>query len=243
LYINRLQAIAAAQHRDPWTVLAAGIAALGVPVEPGFVARGRVFLEEVDRWNRVFRLTGYRTEAARVHHLLLDSLLFLRVLPASASPVLDLGSGAGVPGLVLKLARPEWAVHLVEANRRRANFLRQAARRLGLAAVAVHEARAESLAEGGALAGSFGAVTVRAMAAPDSAVALARPFVRPGGRVVVALGPGRRPGVGTVRRVELSIPAAGLRIERTFLILAADESAGSEPDVPRETSRGAWPES
>ncbi|HSF03430.1 MAG TPA: 16S rRNA (guanine(527)-N(7))-methyltransferase RsmG [Solirubrobacterales bacterium] len=243
MYFKRLQAIAAGPERDHWADLAAGIAALGAPVDPGFAARGRVFLDELDRWNRVFRLTGYPTEAARVRHLLLDSLLFLAVLPAASSPILDLGSGAGVPGLVLKLARPEWAVHLVEANRRRANFLRQAARRLELAAVTVHEARAESLPIREDLTRAFGAVTVRAVAAPDAAVALARPFVRPGGRLVIALGPGRRPRVGTVRRVALSVPGAGLRIERTFLILAADDSAGAESGVPRETPRGAWPES
>ena len=74
------------------------MAALGVPVDPSFAARSQIFLNELDRWNRVFRLTGYPTEAMRVRHLLLDSLLFLPVLPAAASPLLDIGSGAGVPG-------------------------------------------------------------------------------------------------------------------------------------------------
>jgi 16S rRNA (guanine527-N7)-methyltransferase len=243
LYINSLQAIAVAPRPDPWADLEARIATLGVPVDPEFAARSRVFLDELDRWNRVFRLTAYPTEAARVHHLLLDSLLFLPALPAATSPLLDIGSGAGVPGLVLKLARPEWVVHLVEANRRRANFLRQAVRRLELAAVTVHETRAESLATRGELARRFGAVTARAVAAPEATVALARPSLRAGGCLVVSLGPGRGLGSGTLRRVTLPAVAGGLRIERTFLIITAGDSVSGEPDVPRETSGDGWPES
>src|SRR3972149_925584 len=94
--------------------------------------RARVFLEELGRWGRVSRLTGYRSESEQVVHLILDSLLFLVVIPEPAAPLLDIGSGPGVPGLVLKLARPAWPVTLVEANRRRANFMRQGGRRLGL---------------------------------------------------------------------------------------------------------------
>jgi 16S rRNA (guanine527-N7)-methyltransferase len=206
-----------------WTDLEAAIAALGVPVDPSFPARSRIFLDELDRWNRVFRLTGYPTEAARVRHLLLDSLLFLPVLPAAASPLLDIGSGAGVPGLVLKLACPDWAVHLIEANRRRANFLRQAVRRLELGAVTVHEARAESLARHADLTGSFAAVTARAVAGPDAIWSLGRPFLRPGGSLVVGVRPGEQSALGALRRVSLP----GLRIERTFLILGAGDPGRS----------------
>jgi 16S rRNA (guanine527-N7)-methyltransferase len=239
LYINRLQAIAVGPRGEPWADLDAGIGALGVAVDPDFAARGRIFLDELDRWDRVFRLTGYPTEAARVRHLLLDSLLFLPALPVTASPLLDVGSGAGIPGLVLKLARPSWAVHLVEVNRRRANFLRQVVRRLALEAVTVHEARAETLATRPDLAGSIAVVTARAVAGPDAILGLARPFLRPGGRLVIAVGPGRPPGVGILRRVTLP----GLRIERTFLILGAGDPGGAEADVPRETSGETWPES
>jgi 16S rRNA (guanine527-N7)-methyltransferase len=237
LYINYLQAIAVGPRHDHWADLADGIATLGAPVDRAFPARGRIFLDELDRWNRVFRLTGHSTEAARVRHLLLDSLLFLAALPEAASPLLDIGSGPGVPGLVLKLARPEWEVWLVEANRRRANFLRQAMRRLELGAVTVEEARAEDLASRAELAGRFAAVTARAVAAPEAVAALARPFLRPGGRLVVPVAPGRRSRVGELRRVALP----RLRIERTFLIIAAADSGGTVTDVPRETPGGVWP--
>jgi 16S rRNA (guanine(527)-N(7))-methyltransferase RsmG len=227
---------------DPWEQVGAAARALHQALDPGFEPRVRGFLAELDRWSRTTRLTGYRDEADRIRHLVLDSLLFLAALPEPAAPLLDVGSGAGAPGLVLKLARPAWAVVLVEANRRRANFLRHVLRTLALPGAEVREGRAEALAREAALAGTFMSVTARAVAAPATARALVRPFLRPEGWAVVALGSGPVPAWGTVREVRLDEAAAGLRIRRRFLIIRAAESPGrGHPDVPRETEGAAWP--
>ncbi len=210
---------------DPWTGLAAAVRALDLEIDPRFEPRARIYLDELGRWNRVSRLTGYRTEADRVLRLVLDSLLFLVVLPDPASPLLDIGTGPGVPGLVLKLARPDWAVTLLEAARRRANFLRHVVRRLELTGVDIREGRAETLAEEPDLRGTFAAVTLRAVAKPDAAVSLARPFVRPGGVMILARGPRQAPTVGPMQRVMLPREIVGLHNERAFLIIRA-----SDPD-------------
>jgi 16S rRNA (guanine527-N7)-methyltransferase len=170
----------------------------------------------------VSRLTGYRTEAKQVDGLVLDSLLFLAVLPESAAPLLDIGSGAGVPGLILKLARPQWSITLVEANRRRANFLRNVARRLGLRSLEVHEARAEALAATAGLGPAFRTITMRAVAVPATALQLARPFLAPGGRLVLPVGPPSRVLPDAVREVVVALPRFGLRIHRRFLIIPGD---------------------
>ncbi len=217
---------------SPWEALTAGIEGLGVEVDAGFTAGARFFVEELGRWSRVSRLTGYRSEAERVVHLVLDSLLFLLVIPEPAAPLLDIGSGPGVPGLVLKLARPAWPVTLVEASRRRAHFMRQVVRRLGLTGAEIREGRAETLASEPGMAGAFRTVTMRAVAPLPAAIHLARPFLDPAGYAVVALGPADQPLYGTVRRVILVRESHGLRIQRTFLIIPATEA---EPDVPRET--------
>ena len=223
---------------EPWLLLEAGIEALGVRVDPGFETGTRVFLEELGRWSRVSRLTGYRSVAEQVIHLILDSLLFLVVIPEPAAPVLDIGSGPGVPGLVLKLARPAWSVTLVEANRRRANFMRHVVRRLGLDGAEVREERAEALAREPGMAAAFRTVTMRAVAEPAPAMRLAGPFLAPTGHAVIALGPCERPLQGAVRRVSLVRESLGLRIHRAFLIIPATES---QADVPRETRGGRGP--
>ena len=58
----------------------------------------------------------------RIRHLVVESLMLLAALPEPAAPLLDIGTGPGVPGLILKLARPEWEVVLIEAGRRRVEF-------------------------------------------------------------------------------------------------------------------------
>lgn len=219
--------------RDPWTLLRAGVAALGVPVDSGFEPRVRLYLAELARWNQVGRLTGYRDTVAQVLHLVLESLLFLPVLGVEASPLLDIGTGAGVPGLVLKLARPGWRVALVDANRRRTSFLRHALRCLELGDTPVYHARSEALAGDPALRGAFATVTMRAVTAPPAAAGLARPFLAPGGRLVLPLGT-RPPGPrGRVVPAHLSLADGALSFGRRFLIIDATDLGG---DVPRGTA-------
>ena len=128
--------------------------ALGLALPPAFPGQIETYLDELARWERIGALTAYRDRAARVRHLVIESLMLLAVLPEPVSPLLDIGTGAGVPGLVLKLARPDWDVVLIDAGRRRANFLRHVVRQLALTGVSVEWGRAEALATvaaGGAL--------------------------------------------------------------------------------------------
>jgi 16S rRNA (guanine527-N7)-methyltransferase len=167
--------------------------------------------------------------------------MLLAAVPAPGAPLLDIGSGPGVPGLIVKLARPAWEVVLVEASRRRANFLRHVVRMLGLAGVEVRQARAEALA-GGALAGRFRTVTLRAVAPAPRAVGLGAPFVAATGVLVLALGPApvevrwsgaREVRIGGVRELPWS---------RHFLIipataLGADVSRGTRAAGARDRDR------
>jgi 16S rRNA (guanine527-N7)-methyltransferase len=220
-------------RRDSWATLRQEVAAMGLPLPGEFERRARGYLKELARWSQVSRLTGYRTEPERVERLVLDSLRWLAVLPESASPLLDIGSGVGVPGLILKLARPTWAVTLIEANRRRANFLRHVARQLEVADIRIEAGRAERLGAEPELGRRFRTVTLRAVTDPGRAVALAAPFVAPDGQVVISLGPRTPPGLGQ-GRVVAGPGGLGLPGGRAFLIIAGAHVAGC---VPRGTGR------
>jgi 16S rRNA (guanine527-N7)-methyltransferase len=209
---------------DPWDELRAAAAALDLELPPGFEDRARTYLAALARWERIGRLTGYATPALRVRHLLIESLMLLRAVPAPGTPLLDIGSGAGVPGLVVKLARPAWEVVLLEATRRRVNFLRDVGRRLGLAGLTVEEGRAEAVATG-PLAGRFRTVTMRAVADAARAGGLAAPFLRPDGVLVQALGRAEAPARGRVQEVALAGPGE-LPWRRRFLILRRTEVEG-----------------
>lgn len=127
----------------PATQLADGIAALGLSIPESNQARLLQYLALIQKWNRVHNLTAVRKPEAMLALHVLDSLA---VLPYVSGPrIADVGSGAGLPGIPLALARPEWHVALVESNHKKAVFLQQARIELGLENVEVIAERVESV--------------------------------------------------------------------------------------------------
>ena len=138
--------------------------------------------------NQTTNLTRIETPQHIHTRHFLDSLAGLAVLDemaaattASAFSVIDVGSGAGFPGLAISIARPEWRIVSLEATDKKAHFQRQVCDRLGLTNVEVRHGRAEAMAHDAALREQFGAVTARALAGLDVLAELTMAFVRPGG--------------------------------------------------------------
>jgi 16S rRNA (guanine527-N7)-methyltransferase len=210
----------ARQADDPFHELAAGITALtGRPATPEDRRRFKAYLDLFLRWNRTHRMTALRSPAAIVRTLFLDSLLFLPLLPPPPAAIVDLGAGAGIPGLPLRLVEPRLALTLVEARRKRVSFLRVVCRELGLDDVVVKEGRAEELIEQDpTLPGSFDAVVSRAVGPVRLLVPVALRYLKPGG-VFLASGPPKpHPGGlegGLIEVVEVMSP--GARAPRVFL--------------------------
>ena len=136
--------------------------------------------EELRRWSPRLALIGPGTAEAVVARHFGESLAALPVLSAPAGSLVDGGSGAGFPGLVLAAARPRWAVTLVEARERKWAFLQAAARRAALAA-RILNARVDALLPAG-LPEAFDVVTVRALRLPATSVEALAERLRPGGR-------------------------------------------------------------
>jgi 16S rRNA (guanine527-N7)-methyltransferase len=129
----------------PAAALARGLEDLGIALGEKASDGLLRYLALLAKWNRTYNLTAIRDPLGMVSHHLLDSLSVLPHLPLSASArVADAASGAGLPGIPLALARPEWQVALIESNGKKCAFLRQAAIELGLANVEVHEGRIEA---------------------------------------------------------------------------------------------------
>jgi len=138
------------------------------------------------KWNRTYNLTAIRDPLAMVTHHLLDSLSVLPHLPLSASRprVADAGSGAGLPGIPLAIARPQWHVALAESSQKKAAFLRQAAIELALDNVEVHEGRVEAWRP----QPLFDLVISRAFAALGEFIAACRHLVVAGGTLAAMKG-------------------------------------------------------
>lgn len=130
--------------------LCAGLADLGLDVVPAARERLLRYLALLAKWNGVYNLTAIREPHRMVTHHLLDSLAVLPVLDAlvaqrASVAVLDVGSGAGLPGLPLAIARPHWQVTLREPVQKKVAFIKQAIAELGVANAHASLGRVEDL--------------------------------------------------------------------------------------------------
>ena len=150
------------------------------------------------KWQKAQRLVGSDDPAWIGSDLIADSLLFSRVIPGAIRRLIDIGSGAGCPGIPLAIVMPDVSFTLVESRQRRASFLRAVVRELGLANTEVINQRLESLPA--RLAGGFDAAVMRCAGDPRRLLQLTLPLLCPGG-VMVASGPPWRVAEGQARGV------------------------------------------
>lgn len=198
--------------------LAAGFAELGLDLPDAAQHKLLAFRDLLLKWNRTYNLTALRDPEQAVSHHLLDSLAVLPHVGAGA--LLDVGSGGGLPGIPLAIARPELAVTLVDAVQKKVTFLQQAVIELGLKNVAVHHARVEEMR------GQYAQISSRAFADLARLVGLTRHLLEPGGCWLAMKGV--RPDgeiaalpAGVAVKAVLPLTVPGLDAERHLLILEA----------------------
>jgi 16S rRNA (guanine527-N7)-methyltransferase len=181
--------------------LAESAASLAVPLSSEQIDRLVAFEELLREYAVPWGLVSRADAGALRERHLLDSL---RAAPlVDRHRVVDIGSGAGLPGIVVAVARPSAAVHLVEPRRRRVAFLELAAERLGLANAVPVAARIEHVD------GPFDVAFARAFAGAGASWSAARRVLGPGGRLVYFAGARSEAGsIGTVdARAEIVWPA------------------------------------
>jgi 16S rRNA (guanine527-N7)-methyltransferase len=202
--------------------LQAGLVALGLDLSGDMQARLLAYVALLKKWNRAYNLTAIRDDREMIAQHLLDSLSLLPALQESALAArrwADVGSGAGLPGIPLAIARPDLDMTLIEAVEKKSAFQRQAKIELGLANVTIIGGRVEDVA-----AGQFGAVVSRAFAELADFVDLAGHLLLPQGRLYAMKGVAsddemsRLPsGWVVLDRVKLSVP--GLDAQRHLIVL------------------------
>jgi 16S rRNA (guanine527-N7)-methyltransferase len=184
-------------HESLREQLERGLHALRLELPAGARASLLDYLDLIVRWNKAYNLTAVRDPAEMVTRHLLDSLA---VLPFVRGQTLaDLGSGAGLPGIPLAIARPGLKVTLVDSNGKKARFLREAARALPLPNVKVEQVRVEELQ------GRFDCITARAFASLADMLARGGHALAPEG-VWLAM-------KGQIESAELAQVPAGFKVE------------------------------
>ncbi|MDA8092923.1 MAG: 16S rRNA (guanine(527)-N(7))-methyltransferase RsmG [Betaproteobacteria bacterium] len=166
---------------SPAEELEQGIAALGLTVPPEAGQRLLRYVDLLEKWNRVYNLTAIRDPRRMLPYHILDSLA---VAPhVTGSRLLDVGAGAGLPGIPLAIARPALAVTLLDASHKKTAFLQQAVIELSLSRVDVVCARVEQWS-----ATPYDCIVSRAFSDLAEGVRLARHLLAPGGRLLAMKG-------------------------------------------------------
>ena len=181
--------------------LAEGLTALPLELNASVQNRLLEFLHLLVKWNRAYNLTAVRQPEQMVTRHLLDSLV---IGPYLQGPrILDVGTGAGLPGIPLALAYPDYHFTLLDSNGKKIRFVTQAVAELGLANVDVIQSRIEAFQP----AGRFDTITARAYASIEELVSQTKHLLADGGQYLIMK------GVYPVAEVE-AMPT-GYRIEAT----------------------------
>ena len=192
-------------------LLRAGFAALGLPLDETALTRFETYYELLEERSKVMNLTAIHgeTDVAQLHFL--DSAALLTVEPLAGKSVIDVGTGAGFPGLPLKIAQPDISLTLLDSLDKRVRFLGDVCAATGLADVTCLHARAEEAPE---LRGRFDAAVSRAVARLYLLCELCLPFVRTGGVFLAMKSVESDPELQEARSAIAQLGASGRSVPR-----------------------------
>ncbi len=207
----------------PESILKKGLKELSLVFGNGQIKAFIIYLNELKKWNKAYNLTSLKTDEDIIAKHFLDSLLYLEALPEGEISVMDVGSGAGFPGIPIKIMRPEIEMHLLEPSRKKAGFLRHIIRTLGLNEIELIEKRIE---EAGAL--TVDAAVTRALFDIREFVRRASSHVREGGRLILSKGPRVNEELKAIKDTRYELLALSLPIAnvKRFIVIVHKTDPG-----------------
>jgi len=196
-------------------ILRRGIKRFGMRLDDYMLEQFMTYIEELKKWNKTYSLTSIEDEREIAIKHFLDSLLYLLVMPEEAGRIADAGSGAGFPGLPIKIVRPHLQVSLIESSRKKVAFLKNIIRKLNFAGIEVIHGRIETLRH--EYESAFDVIVSRATFKIDEFIRVASPFLKRGGFLIISKGPGylqeiqRLNNKDNLEIIEYRLPFAGYR--------------------------------
>ena len=209
------------------SILIRGLKELSLPFAPAQVGAFMTYLSELRKWTKAYNLTSLKTDEDIIVKHFLDSLLYLKALPDREVSLMDVGSGAGFPGIPLKIMRPAIRMYLLEPSRKKANFLRHITRTLALDAIEVLEKRIEEVKSL-----TVDVAVTRALFEIKEFIEKASPHVKEGGRLILSKGPKVKEELKGIKEMHCEVLTLFLpttQIKR-FLIVIRKESADLTPE-------------
>lgn len=178
----------------PKDILRAGLLELGIEPKEERLSMFMTYLAELKKWNRAYSLTSIRTDNDIVIKHFLDSCLYLRAIPKGTLRIADIGSGAGFPGLAIKIIMPEIWFSLIEPSKKKSAFLRHITRTLGLKEIDIIDKRVEELRDM-----EFDIALTRALFSARDFVKKTSHIVKKGGLFILSKGPEFRKEIARIK--------------------------------------------
>lgn len=166
--------------------------AAGAWLDPALVENLEIYYQLLTKWNAKINLTAFRLtpegDDSAIDRLLIEPVVAARYVPENARTLLDAGSGGGSPAIPLKLASQDLALRMVEVKTRKAVFLREAVRALGLKDAEVETSRFEELLPRAELHEALDLISIRAVRVETRTLNTLQAFLRPGGKLMLFRG-------------------------------------------------------
>jgi len=195
---------------DVEELLKRGLKELGYIPEREQLRTFITYLSEIKKWNKAYNLTAIERDEDIVIKHFLDSLLYLKALPDGEIKVADVGSGAGFPGIPVKIIRPEIEMYLIEPSRKKSAFLKNIISQLGLKEIGVIGKRIEEVRVGRELALPVDAAVTRALFTIKDFLKRASHIVREGGIFILSKGPKLKEEISMLKNITYEILTLGL---------------------------------
>ena len=204
-------------------LLRKGLEELSLHPSEEYLLSFRTYLLELKKWNRVHNLTGIRKDEDIITKHFLDSLLYMKAMPQGALKVADIGSGAGFPGVPIKIIRPEIEMYLIESSVKKSLFLRHIIKLLKINKIEVIEDRVENIRK------TFivDIAITRALFTIDDFIKKASHIVKEGGMLIHSKGPKVREELKKLKDATYEIIPCNLpltQIKRYIVAVRVEES-------------------
>lgn len=210
------------------TMFLEGVRQLDLALSETQLEQFLTYRTELLDWNTRMNLTAITNPEEVLLKHFLDSLTLLPLIDKPCLRLLDIGTGAGFPGLPLKIVRPRWSVTLLEATGKKVTFVNHVIDTLHLEDVVAVHGRAEELAHKREYRARFDVVTARAVAAIPTLLEYAAPYCRVGGLIILPkkgnltdeLAQGKRAAklIGAAFKAEKTLSLSGLPEERSLIV-------------------------
>ncbi len=164
---------------------------LNIKLDKRQIEQFSIYFDELKKWNEKFNLIGPATDEEIIKRHFLDSLSIISVLPSTVyrlpSTVLDIGTGAGFPGIPVKIALPSISMTLLDSSKKKTEFLRHLCKKLDIKAEIICD-RAESVVKMSTYQNKYDFAVARAVAKLSTAKELCLPFLKSGGTLILQAG-------------------------------------------------------